>query len=452
VTGERNVVDERADQRDAPRGLDRDLEQTRAKLNQEPIREVLTLLGRLGRDDRAAAFRLLGKDRALEVFESLDAELQSELISALRDESVGELFAALDPDDRARLMDELPAGVATRLLAGLDPRHRSLTLTLLGYPPDSTGRAMSPQVVSVRAGQTAAAALARVRARGAEAETVYMLPVLGPGRVVVGVVSLRRLLFCDPESRVSDVMSEPVMVSVEEPQERAAQQVRAAGLIAAPVIDTEGRLVGVLTVDDAMRILEAAEDEDAARVAGSQPLRRPYLSTSVLDLVRSRLGWLLVLVVAATLTVNVLDYFEDTLAQVVTLALFVPLLIGTGGNAGAQAATTVVRALATGEVTPRDIARVVGREVTTGLVLGGTLATAGVLPAGYFAGWRIAGVVCVSLVVICVLATAVGSATPLIARRLGVDPAVVSAPLISTLVDASGLIVYFVLAQLILDL
>jgi magnesium transporter len=431
---------------------DGELSAARTRLAEPSVAAVTHDLGRLSRKHRAAAFRLLDKDRALAVFESIGPELQSEVVSGLRDEWVAELFASLEPDDRARLLDELPAAVANRLLAGLTTPERRLTTTVLGYPPASAGRAMSPQVVSVPADATVGQALERVRARGAVAETVYMLPVVGPGRVVVGVVSLRRLLFSEPQVLVADVMSEPVTVTIDQHEEQAAQQVRTAGLIAAPVVDRENRLVGVLTEDDAMRILELAEHEDVARGAGSEPLRRPYLATSVRDLLRARVGWLLILIVAATLTVNVLDHFEDTLAQVVTLALFVPLLIGTGGNAGAQAATTVVRAMAVGDIRPADLPRVVRREVATGVLLGTLLAAFGLIPAAIFADVRIAAVVGLSLIAICVLATAVGSMTPLLARRAGVDPAVVSAPFITTIVDASGLIVYFLIARAVLGL
>lgn len=243
-----------------------------------------------------------------------------------------------------------------------------------------------------------------------------------------------------------------VVVRAEQDQEDAARTLREAQLIAAPVVDAAHHLLGVLTVDDAMRILAEVDEEDAALRSGSQALRRSYLVTSILELVRSRIGWLLILIVAATLTVNVLDFFEDTLAQVVKLALFVPLLIGTGGNAGSQSATTVVQAMAVGDVRTKDLPRVVGREVAAGSLLGLTLAGVGVLPAAWFAGWSIAGVVCLSLVTICILATAVGSLIPILARRVGVDPAVVSAPLISTVVDATGLVVYFLTAQLVLGI
>ena len=425
----------------------------RAYLYQTPPQPLLRTVRRLSRADRARAFRLLNEAEALPLFVGLDASEQTDLITDLPSSSRAHLFDGLEPDDRARLLDQLPATVSAPLLAGLEETDRAATLGLTAYPARSTGRVMSPEVVSVRNDQSASSALAHVREHGSTAETVYMLPVLGQDDRVVGVVSLRRLLFTEPDTPLHEVMSaHAITVSVDQDPEEAARVVRAARLIAAPVVDSGGRLAGVLTVDDAMRILADAEEEDVARSAGSIPLRRSYRATPVFELVRSRIGWLLVLIVAATLTVNVLDFFEETLAQAVTLALFVPLLIGTGGNAGAQSATTVVRAMAVGDVEDRDVPRVVAREVGAGAVLGVILAAVAVVPAALFADFGIAVVVCASLVVICVLATFVGSVTPLVARRIGVDPAVVSAPLISTLVDASGLIIYFLVARAVLGL
>jgi magnesium transporter len=429
-----------------------DIAQLQRALLELPTAKIVEELERMDRTDRAFIFRALGKDDALRVFEDLDATVQGELISGLRDSTVVDLIAALDPDDRAQLFDELPAKVTSRLLTGLTPHERSMTTELLGYPADSVGRRMTPELVAIPDTITVSAALARVRQRGRQAETVYLLPVIGAGRVLTGVVSLRRLLFTDDDVLVRDVMSEPVMVNAYEDQENAARLVSEQGLLAVPVVDAEGRLVGLFTVDDAMEILESEESEDIARAGASEPLRRPYLSTSIWGLVRSRIGWLLVLIIAATLTVNVLDYFEDTLAEVLALALFIPLLIGTGGNAGAQSATTVVRAMAVSDVRFRDLPRVIGREVTTGFLLGFTLAVVGLIPAGLLVGWDIGFVLAIALVLVCTLATLIGSFIPMIASRLGVDPAVVSAPFITTIVDATGLIVYFMVARAVLGL
>jgi magnesium transporter len=429
-----------------------DVRGLRAALAGHDVPGVVDELERRDPLTRAVAFRSLPKGQALAVFEDLDPALQAELLDGLRAEATADLLTALDPDDRVGLLDELPATVAHQLLQGLDERERAMTTALLGYPAESAGRRMSPQVVTVPAELSVGQALAHVRHHEPDAETIYVLPVVAAGRCVVGVVSLRRLFVSDPALPVTEVMSEPIVVRADDDQELAARVVRDHGAVAVPVVDREGRLLGVFTVDDAMRVLEHEESEDIARTGGAEPLARPYLATSVLDLVRSRVGWLLVLIVAATLTVNVLDHFEDTLAEVVALALFVPLLIGTGGNAGAQAATTVVRAMAVGDVRFADLARVVGREVLTGALLGSVLAVVGFGPAVLFVDAGVAVVLSSALVVVCTLATTAGSLTPMLAKRLGVDPAVVSAPFITTFVDTTGLIVYFLIAQAVLGL
>ncbi|MFE4463500.1 magnesium transporter [Oerskovia sp. NPDC056781] len=429
-----------------------DLEDLQHRIASMDTQEVVDELGRLGDQRRAVAFRLLPKGRAVEVFEDLDPAIQAELVEALRSEATAEIFAALDPDDRASLLDELPAGVAARLLGGLGPDERALTTALLGYPEDSAGRRMSPRVASVRRGTSVAGALDALRRAGDDVETIYTVPVLGAGRVVEGVVSLRRLLVSDPGTPVEDVMSPAVTVEATDDQEHAANVVRDGGYVAVPVVDHERRLLGVLTVDDAMRILEAEDDEDSARVGGSEPLRRPYLTVSVLGLVRARVVWLLLLIVAASLTVGVQSYFEAELDAVVALALFIPLLIGTGGNAGSQAATTVVRALAVGDIRRGDLLRVVGREMLTGLLLGTVLAAVGFGPAAWVAGVSIAQVLAITVVGVCVLATTVGSSIPILARRVGIDPAIVAAPFISTFVDTLGLVIYFSVAKVVLGI
>lgn len=431
---------------------DGDLRGLRDALCEYDVPGIVDELERLDSFSRAVAFRSLPKDLALDVFEDLDPPLQRELLDELRNEGVAELIENLDPDDRAGLLEELPAGVAAKMLSGLSEHERSMTTTLLGYPPQSAGRRMTPQVVYLPTGLTVGEALDHVRRNEPDAETIYTIPVVGDGRRVDGVVSLRRLLVTDDSTPVVEVMSEPITIEAEQDQEQAARLVRDHGLVAVPVVDAERRLLGVFTVDDAMRVLEAEESEDIARTGGTEPLRRPYLTTTVVELVRSRIVWLFVLIAAATFTVNVLDYFEETLAEVVALALFVPLLIGTAGNTGAQAATTVVRAMAVGDVRFSELSRVVGREALVGVLLGTALATVGFVPASLVAGREIALVLALALVVVCTLATTAGAFTPMLANRLGLDPAVVSAPFITTFVDAIGLIVYFLIAQAVLGL
>jgi magnesium transporter len=431
----------------------RDVEALNEWLNQAGTLEIAEELARLDPAERAIPFRLLAKDRALEVFEALDPLHQQELLEGLREAGVGQLFEDMDPDDRARLVDEMPAKVAKRLLAGLSPHERALTATLLGYPENSAGRVMSPEVVNLRANQTVGDALARLRRIGTSAETIYALPVTDESRRLVGALGLRDLVLADPDQRIGDLMDEEVYSAhVDQDQEEVARLIQEADLLALPIVDAEGRLVGIVTVDDAMQILEEEQTEDVARAGGAEPLAHPYLSVSVLGLARSRVVWLLVLIVAATLTVNVLNIFEATLASVVALALFIPLVIGTGGNAGSQSATTVTRALAVGELRNTDVVLVVLREARVGLLLGAMLAAVALIPVSLFVGQQIATIVSLTLLAVCTLATLVGSLLPLLARRLGFDPAVMSAPFISTLVDATGLVVYFLIAKAILGI
>lgn len=414
--------------------------------------EVIDLVERLPSARGALLFRVLPKDRALAVFESLDAGHQADLIMALRETDVVDFFEAMDPDDRVSLLDELPVSVAERLLSGLDARERNLTAVVLGYPRRSIGRRMSPEVVSVHARDTVGGAMDRVRARLLDAETVYTLPVVDEGRVLVGVVGLRRLLATDPEVPITEVMRPVESALVTEDAERAARRFLDRKLLGMPIVDAENRLVGIVTVDDALVIVEEAESEDQARQGGSEALRRPYLSTAVTRLVRSRIVWLLVLALSAVLTVQVLETFEATLAEVVVLALFIPLLTGTGGNTGNQAATTVTRALALGDVTPRDIGRVLFREVRVGVLLGTVLGVLGFAGASLVYGTSIGLVIGLTLLSVCTMAATVGGAMPIIAQTLRADPAVFSNPFISTFCDATGLVIYFLIARAVLGL
>lgn len=402
--------------------------------------------------DRAVLYRLLERGQAVEVFELLEPGQRRELIDGLRDDEVARLFEEIDPDDRVQLLDELPAGVAQKLLHGLPPDERELTLPLLGYPKRSIGRYMSPEYVRLRPRLTVGDALSHIRHRGTDAETIYTLPVTDDERHVEGVVGLRELVMAASDELVGDLMVEARMVTATEDAEAAARRVVDEQLLAAPVVDGEGRLVGILTIDDASRILELADDEDAARQGAAEPLRRPYLTVPVLGIVRSRVVWLLVLAVSALLTVQVLGVFEDTLEQVVTLALFIPLLTGTAGNTGAQAATTVTRALALGEVRASDVLAVAWREVRVGFVLGALLGLLGFAVASLFFDVHFGAVIGLTLLAVCTLAATVGGAMPMLARAVRADPAVFSTPFISTFCDATSLIIYFLIATWLLGL
>ncbi|GGK44329.1 magnesium transporter [Nocardia camponoti] len=410
----------------------------------------------LARMDAIAAglvFRLLDKDRAITVFEELEPVDQQQILQGLRDQSFRDLVEAMDPDDRARMLHEAPAKVAKKVLEGLSPRERRMTAALLGYPEDSVGLYMTPEVVALPDNLTVAQALAWVRAKGGKAETVYTLPVVDCGRRLRGIVELRELVLHAPDAMVSElVVTEPSFVRATDSAEKAARLMSSTNDINLVVVDSEDRVVGLLTIDDAMEVLEAADSEDVAKQAGSAPWEGHYMAAKVFQLARYRALWLMLLLFAATLTVSVTDFFAGTLEQAAGLALFIPLLIGAGGNAGAQAATACVRALAVGEVRVSDLFKVIWRECRVGLVLGAMLATAGLLIGTVFVGAKIAIVVAITLVVICGWAATIGGTMPLLAKRCKIDPAVVSAPMVTTLVDATGLIIYFTTAKLVLGI
>jgi len=414
--------------------------------------ETVRLLEREDAADRAVLYRLLSRDRALAVFEMLDPAMRSELFTGLRDEDVARLFEELDPDDRAQLVDELPAGVAQKLMRGLSARERELTAPLLGYPRGSVGRRMSTEYVRLQPQLSVGAALRHVQQRGVEAETIYTLPVTDGERQLLGVIGLRDLVMHEPERLVGELMAEARQVRATEEAEQAARACVDANLLALPVVDGQDRLLGILTVDDAARILSDAEDEDAARAGASEPLRRPYLATPIFAIMRSRVVWLLVLAVSALLTVQVLEIFEDTLAAVVTLALFIPLLTGTAGNTGSQAATTVTRALALGDVRLRDAGVVAFREVRVGFMLGAFLGALGFILTTLVYSVDMGIVIGVTLLSICTMAATVGGLMPMLARAIRVDPAVFSTPFISTFCDATGLLIYFLIATSVLGL
>ena len=413
---------------------------------------VVDVLERSGAKDRAVLFRLLSKGTAHVVFEALDPPVQSELIRGLQADRVSQIFADLDPDDRAGLVDELPANLATRLLRGLSADEKALTDTVLDYPAGSVGRRMTPEFISPPPDTTAGETLERVRRRIDQVETIYGLPVTDDERRLVGIVGLRAVMRADPDTPIRTLMNEAVTARARESAEAAARRSAEERLIVLPVVDDEHRLVGILTFDDALRVLEVADSEDAARQGGAEPLRRPYLSTPVRSLVRSRVVWLLVLALGAALTVQVLEVFEGTIEQVVALSLFVPLIIGTGGNTGNQAATTVTRALALGDVRPRDVLRVTLLEIRTGLTLGLVLGGVGWAVAGLVYGVDLGMVIGLTLLALCTIAATVGGVMPLLAQAVRADPAVFSNPFITTFVDATGLVVYFLIAKAVLGL
>lgn len=425
---------------------------TQPPLSTRTLLEVTDELSHLDPERRTQQFRSLPADQQGAVFQQLGVAYQQELLQRLDDRQVAPLLELLDPDDRARLFEQLPRQTAAALRSRLSPREQAMTDQLLQYPEESAGRIMSPEFLSLSARMRTDEALATIRAHGRGVETVLALPVTDDANHLVGMTTLDELVFAEPEARVGDIMETHLpVVHADEDQELVARLLQSANVLAIPVVDAENRLLGLVTVDDAMDVMEFEESEDLARTGAAEPLGRPYFAVSVFRLMRSRVVWLLLLALAATLTVNVLSAFEGMLDQIVSLSLFIPLLIGVGGNAGAQSATTIVRAMAVNDVRPGDVARVTFREIRVGLLLGVTLAVLGFFVVWLFFGQALASIVSLSLVAICTLASLVGSMMPILANRLGIDPAVVSAPFVTTVVDATGLLVYFLIARAVFN-
>lgn len=431
---------------------DNELESLSALVADTPSPTIAELLYRLPPVDAAIVYRLLDKDKAIDVFERLDPAAQADLVSELAETEVVNVFEALDPDDVVGLLDELPAKVTKRLLRTLSPRQRTATAPILGYPHGSVARRMTPEYVSARAQEPVANVLVRLRRNADSYETVYTVPIVDEARILVGVCSLRDLLVAYEGAIIGDIMTTPASVRTLEDDENAARRLVDSGVLALPVVDQEERLVGLFTIDDAVRIIRTEDAEDAARTGGTEPLRRTYLLTTPFAMSKSRITWLLVLAVSAILTVKVLEVFEDSLATLSTLALFIPLLTGTGGNTGAQAATTVTRSLAMNELSTRDTWRVAFKEVRTGAMLGLVLGGLGFAIASLVFGVDIGLVIGLTLVAICTMAATVGGMMPMLASTVRADPAVFSTPFISTFADATGLIIYFSIAKAVLGI
>lgn len=421
-------------------------------LDTPPIQDIVALVERQNSVRAAVVLRLLPRDKSIEVFDALDSAHQADIIDELGNADVYAFFDELDPDDRVSLLDELPAEIADRLLRSLDKTERDVTGVVLGYPKGSVGRRMSPEVPEIYREMTVDEALAKLRATADAVETIYTLPVTRKDRRLVGVVSFRELFMARGNRMVEDLMREPVFAYAYDDAEETARWFLPLDLLAMPIVDESKRLVGLLTWDDATDIVEEEDSEDSARAGGTEALQQPYMSTPLLKLVRSRIVWLLVLAVSALLTVQVLDAFEETLAAAVVLSLFIPLLTGTGGNTGNQAATTVTRALALGDVRKKDILAVMWRELRVGMLLGAVLGLLGVGLATLAYGFDIGLVIGITLFLVCSMSATVGGMMPILAKAVGADPAVFSNPFISTFCDATGLIIYFFIAKAVLGI
>jgi magnesium transporter len=410
------------------------------------------LFTELDDEDQVALLPRLNPADLADILEEMDDEEAAELVAALPTRTIIRIVDEMEPDEAADLLGDIRPEQAQEVLAGLEDAEE--VRPLLIHPDDSAGGLMTSEFLALRRRMKAGEAIEAIRAWKPEAETIYYLFVVDRFGRLVGVVNLRQLIVAEPDTLIGDIMStEIISVPAGTDQEECARLMTRYDLLALPVVDTRRVLLGVITIDDVVDVLEEEATEDIQRLGGAEPLRRSYLDTNIFTVARKRVGWLLLLFFTATLTGSVMLLFQDELQAVVALAIFVPLLIGTGGNVGSQTTATIIRALATGDLEPADAFRVWWHEIRVGLALGLAMAFVAYLRA---VTWEpnpeLALTVAASILGIVLWAAGVGSLLPLLAARLGIDPTVVSGPVMSTLVDATGLLIYFTVARIILSL
>ena len=420
-----------------------------------PPEDLAELLNQLRLNEAAAIVSMLPLQRCIELCDQPTMRRRAAILEQLDPSRVAAILEGLSADERTDVIQKMGQHERHRILPKFSPEVRAELEDLLQYPDHTAGGIMTTEFVRLEPKMTVADALRHIRSVAREKESIYACYVMDPETDrLLGAVSLRDLVMSEFDRPMTEVMRrKPVTVNVLEDQEKVAEAIGKYNLLAVPVVEQDGSVVGFVTVDDVIDVLIEEQTEDILRMAAVEPgaMDKPYFDNPILRVVRKRIGWLLLLFVGGTLTSAVLQKFETELAAVVALAFFIPLLIGTGGNAGAQTVMTVIRSLALGEVGVRHAWRVVGREATTGMLLGLLVAPIAMVQALFWrAPLQLAITVAVTMFAICVWSTTVGSLVPILAQRFGVDPAVLSAPLITTLVDATGLIIYFTIAKLIL--
>ncbi|MBO0719665.1 MAG: magnesium transporter [Blastocatellia bacterium] len=438
----------------------RDFVGLREAVDHMPPADVANLISELPSEQQVPLFRVLPRDTAAAAFEYLPWEKQEELLRSLGQEDVGGILNEMSPDDRTMLLEELPAAVTRQLLNLLDDQERAVALKLLGYPESSVGRLMTPYYIAVAPDWTVQQVLDYVRRHGHDSETLNLIYVVDDRGVLIDDIRMRKFLLSDPEKRVSDLMDGVyTALKATDDRETAVNVFRKADLAALPVTDSDGVLIGIVTNDDILDVAEERATEDIQMFGGSEAFDEPYMTIAFFRMVKKRASWLVLIFIAEMLTATAMGYFENEIKKAVVLALFIPLIISSGGNSGSQAATLVIRALALGEVTLRDWWRIMRREIFSGLVLGSILGIIGFLRITlwsafsnlYGAHWLLVAItVGVALVGIVLWGTLAGSMLPLIMRRLGLDPAASSAPFVATLVDVTGVVIYFSVAMIIL--
>jgi magnesium transporter len=438
----------------------RDFSQLRELLKSWRPRYIADAICSLSPEDRAVVFRILPRSLAAAAFDYLDLAEQERLLKAMGKEEVAELLNNMAPDDRTALLEELPAAATKQLLGMLSVKERAIAMQLLGYPEHSVGRLMTPDYIAVQSQSTVQHVLDYIRAHGRRSETLAMIYVVDDKGSLIDDIAIREFLIAPLDKGVEDLMDYRFAVlKASDGQETALQVFRRTDLKALPVTDSAGVLIGIVTIDDVLRVSEETATREIQRIGGSEALNEPYLQIALRRMVKKRAGWLIVLFLGEMLTATAMGFFQGEIEKAVVLALFVPLIISSGGNSGSQATTLIIRALALGEVMLRDWWRVMQRELVTGLALGAILGVIGFLRITvwsafskvYGSHWfAVAITVGVSLIGVVMWGSIAGSMLPFILRRFGFDPAVASAPFVATLVDVTGLVIYFTVGYLFL--
>ena len=414
------------------------------------IQEILFIAEK---HDRALIFRSLSRHMSAEVFADIEPEQQDSLLHDLTDIETRQLLSTLPPDDRTALLEELPAPMTRRLFGLLSAEDLQEARQLLGYPEESVGRLMTPDYVEVYPDWTVAKALDHIRSKGKDSETINMVYVVDKTGKLLDDIRLRRIILSNTDTKIEELMDKSfASLSAFEDREKAVIMMRDYDLLALPVIDSDGELIGIVTFDDVMDVAEEEATEDIHKSASVAPLKMSYHRAGVFNLYNKRAGWLVILVLLNLVSAGVIAAFEEQLAQTIVLLFFIPILIGTGGNAGAQAATLVIRALVTGDIKMEQWVQTIGKELLVGLLLGVTLGLLGGclgLLRGDF-NWNISFVVGLSMLSIVVVGNLVGMILPFILAKVKIDPAVASGPLITTIADATGLLIYFSIASVII--
>jgi magnesium transporter len=438
----------------------RDYSRLRDLVRNRHASDIASALTELGIEDQVIVFRILPRKDASAVFEYLSHEQQEALLKAMAQEDIASLLNNMAPDDRTMFLEELPAAVTRQLLTLLTPKERSVALTLLGYPEDSIGRLMTTDYIGVYEHWTVREVLDYIRAHGQDSETLNVVYVVDEQGLLIDDIRIREFLLASLDIRVADLMDRRfAALKATDNQDAAVAVFRQYDRTALPVTDTAGVLIGIVTIDDVLDVAEAAATKEIQRIGGSEALDEPYMRTAFGRMVGKRAGWLTALFLGEMMTASVMGVFENEIQKAVVLALFIPLIISSGGNSGSQASTLVIRALALGELGLIDWWRVIRREVMAGLTLGAILGSIGFLRIVIWSAFshlydpypiRVGLTVGLTLIGVVLWGTIIGSILPFILRRLGLDPATSSAPFVATIVDVTGLLIYFTVAMLTL--